>query len=46
MLMLAVDMFEELGCEVIEAARGAEALARLEERPDIALMFTTARCRA
>jgi CheY-like chemotaxis protein len=41
--MLAVDLFEELGCEVIEAGGGAEALARLEERPDVSLMFTDCR---
>ena len=41
--MLAVDMFEELGCEVIEAANGAEALGRLAERPDVSLMFTDCR---
>ena len=38
--MLAIDMFEELGCHVVEAASGAEALARLKEHPDIALMFS------
>jgi CheY-like chemotaxis protein len=41
--MLAVDLFEEMGCEVVEAASGAEALARLEERPDVFLMFTDCR---
>lgn len=41
--MLAVDLFEELGCEVLEAENGAEALVRLEERPDISLMFTDCR---
>lgn len=41
--MLAVDLFEELGCEVIEAGSGAEALARLEERPDVSLMFSDCR---
>jgi len=41
--MLAVDLFEELGCEVIEAGDGAEALSRLEERPDVSLMFTDCR---
>lgn len=41
--MLAVDLFEELGCEVIEAGGGIEALSRLEERPDVSLMFTDCR---
>lgn len=41
--MLAVDLFEELGCEVMEASGGATALARLEARPDISLMFTDCR---
>lgn len=41
--MLAVELFEELGCEVIEAAGGTEALLRLEERPDVSLMFTDCR---
>jgi CheY-like chemotaxis protein len=40
---LAVDLFEELGCQVIEAAGGREALERLEQRPDISLMFTDCR---
>nr|WP_295371422.1 hypothetical protein [uncultured Sphingosinicella sp.] len=37
--MFAVDLFEEMGCEVIEAGSGPEALAALEHRPDISLMF-------
>jgi CheY-like chemotaxis protein len=41
--MLAVELFEELGCEVVEASSGLEALARLEERPDVWLMFTDCR---
>lgn len=41
--MLAVDLFEELGCEVVEASSGLEALARLDERPDVSLMFTDCR---
>ena len=41
--MLAVDLFEEMGCEVIEADGGADALAKLEARPDISLMFTDCR---
>lgn len=41
--MMAVELFEELNCEVIEASSGQEALSILEERPDIALMFTDCR---
>jgi CheY-like chemotaxis protein len=41
--MLAVEMFEDLGCEVIEAGSGAEALDRLSARPDVSLMFTDCR---
>jgi PleD family two-component response regulator len=41
--ILAVDLFEELGCEVLEAANSVEALATLEERPDVSLMFTDCR---
>ena len=41
--MLAVDLFEEMGCEVVEAGSGAEALAKLGERGDISLMFTDCR---
>ena len=41
--MLAVDLFEEMGCEVIEADSGPQALARLEERSDVWLMFTDCR---
>ena len=41
--MIAVDLFEDSGCEVIDAGSGTEALARLEERPDVALMFTDCR---
>jgi CheY-like chemotaxis protein len=40
---LAVDLFEEIGCEVLEAPGGPEALAQLEERDDISLMFTDCR---
>ena len=36
----AVDMLRELGYEVIEAADGAAALASIESRADIKLMFT------
>lgn len=41
--MLAVDLFEEMGCEVLEAGSAYEALARLEQRPDVSLMFTDCR---
>lgn len=41
--MLAVHLFEEMGCEVIEASNGNEALDRLEKRPDISLMFSDCR---
>ena len=41
--MTAVDLFEEMGCEVIEAGGGAEALRLLEARPDVSLMFTDCR---
>lgn len=41
--MMAVDLFEELGCEVIEAASATEALAKLDARPDVSLMFTDCR---
>ena len=41
--MLAVDLFEELGCEVLEAGDGCEALSVLEQRTDISLMFTDCR---
>lgn len=41
--MLAVDLFEELGCEVLEAAGGEEALAILADRTDVSLMFTDCR---
>lgn len=41
--MFAVDLFEEMGCEVVEAGNGPEALAALERRPDVSLMFTDCR---
>ena len=41
--MLAVDLFEELGCHVIDAASGVEALAMLESHPNVSLMFTDCR---
>lgn len=40
---LAADLFEELGCEVLQAASGLEALELLEERSDVGLMFTDCR---
>ncbi|KJB90106.1 hypothetical protein N826_06255 [Skermanella aerolata KACC 11604] len=41
--MNAVEMFEDLGFEVLEAGSGAEALARLQERADIDLLFSDCR---
>jgi CheY-like chemotaxis protein len=41
--MMAVALFEELGCEVIEAGSGQEALEKLEQRPDVSLMFSDCR---
>ncbi|WP_224004651.1 response regulator [Aureimonas sp. SA4125] len=41
--MNAVDMFEDLGFEVVEAADGAAALVILEARPDVSLLFTDCR---
>ena len=41
--MIAVDLFEDIGCEVIDAMSGTEALAKLEERSDITLLFTDCR---
>lgn len=38
--MLAVDMVEQAGMEAIEAADANEAVAILEARPDIRLVFT------
>ena len=40
---LAADLFAELGCEVLEAGDGGQALTRLEERPDVFLMFSDCR---
>ena len=40
---LAVDLFEELGCEVVEASGAEAALALLDQRSDISLMFTDCR---
>lgn len=41
--MNAVDMFEDLGFEVLEAGSGAAALKILEARPDVALLFSDCR---
>ena len=41
--MIAAEMFSDLGCEVLEAESGAEALAILEQRPDVSLLFTDCR---
>lgn len=41
--MNAVDLFEEIGFEVLEAGNGTEALAKLETRPDVSLLFTDCR---
>jgi len=38
--MFAVDVLEDEGCEVLEAASASEALATLNRRPDIAFVFT------
>lgn len=41
--MNAVDMFEDLGLEVLEASNGLEAIDRLEKRPDVTLLFSDCR---
>jgi CheY-like chemotaxis protein len=38
--MYAVDVLEEAGYEVIEAANALQALVQLDARPDIEVMFT------
>jgi CheY-like chemotaxis protein len=38
--MYAVDVLEDAGYEVIEAANAQQALAQLDARPDIEVMFT------
>ena len=38
--MFAVDVLQDEGYEVIEAASAAQALKELERRPDIAIVFT------
>lgn len=40
---LAVDLFEELGCQVLEADSARAALTVLEARPEVDLMFTDCR---
>lgn len=41
--MNAVDLFEEMGFEVLEASNGNEALAVLEARPDVDILFSDCR---
>ena len=41
--LTAVYMFEDLGFEVLEAEDAEKALAVLEQRPDVALLFTDCR---
>ncbi len=41
--MLAIDLFEEMGFEVLGADGGLQALSVLEARPDIAMLFTDCR---
>ena len=41
--MNAVDTFEDMGFEVLEAGGGQEALQVLEEHSDVALLFTDCR---
>lgn len=41
--MNAVDMFEDMGFEVLEADRAESALAILEARPDVSLLFSDCR---
>jgi CheY-like chemotaxis protein len=38
--IMAVDLVEEAGFDVVEAADAAEAIAILERRPDIRVVFT------
>jgi len=39
-LDVVVDMLEELGCEVISARGGADALERLKQNEDISILIT------
>jgi CheY-like chemotaxis protein len=41
--MNAVDMFEDMGFEVLEAGSGLDAIAILEERSDVTLLFSDCR---
>jgi CheY-like chemotaxis protein len=41
--MNAVDMFEDMGFEVLEASDGLAALRLLEGRPDVSLLFSDCR---
>ncbi|WP_428351767.1 response regulator [Lichenifustis flavocetrariae] len=41
--LLAAELFTEAGCEVVSASSGTEALATLEERSDVSLLFTDCR---
>ena len=41
--MNAVYLFEDMGFEVLEAGNGTEALAVLEGRPDVTLLFSDCR---
>ena len=41
--MNAVDMFEDMGFEVLEAPDGLKALHVLEQRPDVSLLFSDCR---
>jgi CheY-like chemotaxis protein len=38
--MYAVDVLEDAGYEVIEAGNAADALVKLDQRPDISVVFT------
>lgn len=39
--MLAVEVVEEAGCVALEACNADEAVALLESRPDISVLFTS-----
>ncbi|HEX8569694.1 MAG TPA: response regulator [Caulobacteraceae bacterium] len=41
--MYAAELFEDLGYEVLEAEDGVDALARLEARDDVSLLFSDCR---
>ena len=38
--MYAIDVLEDAGYEVVEAANADQALAQLDARPDVSVMFT------